>query len=281
MSLELPTLAQAPSMKINYIVPKNILTQLISSSHSMQAIKSSPLQWLSSQLERTHLPPSLASFSASLTSLLSSSQAIALDQLLFPEPTKHSSSTFTNDSHIETSSVDTDASSQSVSPAEENILLSLPPDKKEKGRTILHIISSDLGTRISYNARGNFVDNGIALAGTNFADLLSFLLRRDPVGHKSGSELDDYWKGKSPAGIQNFFLALASSSLPLSLISNSWARGKIEALRLGNVDSGDAALSRLRGSAPSAPSASSISKPVRKRPLPSSSYADHIRRFYI
>ena len=198
----LPQLSQSShGSHLSYIVPKSLLSQLISNSNRFRTFESDPIdvfkRYLASHMDDTgdeeekRLMTRLKRDLSQAESLLSQHKRNSKMDL---------SMETIAESPLEAAP---GGAKSSMSQPDQDILVALPPDVREKAQNLLSLFK--YSSSIGRNGSGNLVISGRSVPGSNLADLILAVFARDPPGLK-GAELERYWKKKGIIGLDNFML---------------------------------------------------------------------------
>lgn len=115
-----------------------------------------------------------------------------------------------------------------LSAAERAILINIPAEKRQRAEEVL-IELKRYPKSFAQSSLGNLVLDGRTLAGTNFADIISVLFRKTPPNVKT--KQDEYWSTRLPRGSLDFLRAFAKTPLGTGLLQNDYLVHKINELR--------------------------------------------------
>lgn len=115
-----------------------------------------------------------------------------------------------------------------MSSSERAVLLNVPADQRSRAEEFIQELRRYPKT-FAQNSLGNIVIDGKAVAGSNFADIVSVLFKKAPPNVKNRQA--EYWESRLPRGSEEFLRSFAKTPLGAGLIKNDFLVQKLNQLR--------------------------------------------------
>jgi hypothetical protein len=283
----LPSPAASLSQELtpSYVVPKDLLGQLLSSNLRLEKILANPLSHVLEQIEvaiRQALDnPSLTMEEKneryanllSLQSQVKDHMGVSSSSWLDAENSRQSlmgmpvsQSTVVTSAQALAPAVPvppigpphpmttraTDFSQ--LPPDQKGLLIGLPLEQRGKAEDLLHQLNR-FPQVFDANARGNLVLDGRTVVGSNIGDVIATLFKLTPPQAKA--QPSKYWSQRLPTGMANFLSSYAQTPLAAGLIRNTFLAAEVQQLRQG----GTSASTQMMAHRVLAPSSGAVPSP--------------------
>lgn len=231
----------APELNPSFVVPKQLLSQLLASNLRLEKILANPYSHLLEQIEigirriledselsmeeKNRRYSNLLAFQAKVKDGMSEAQSWSLPQM---PPRLEIEARMNDEGEGSEASIGAITRSQSLDPSQRALLISVPNEQRSRAEELL-IQLKRWPNIFAMNESGNLMIDGNAVNGSNMSDILSLVFKQTPPGFKTDPA--SYWKRKMPTGSEAFIRAYARTSLGSSLIRNDYLADRLQALR--------------------------------------------------
>lgn len=211
-----------PMIQVKHLVPRHILLELLACQKQWELFKENPTKTVSSLITST-LHSTMTD--TTLPDSVRMERYQRLIQLQKDWNDSFSLSTLSSTAHQS----DALPEPPKVQDGWDNVLSSLPQPLRDKSANLVDGLKR-FPNIISCNSRGNLSVRSVLISSSHIGDII-FAVNRPNSAPPGVKDLRRYWRVKNISGLEPFLRAFASTSLPASLLRNSYFVQVIRQLR--------------------------------------------------